>query len=140
MDIKRIEALIEVIKVSHVSELSVKSDDSAVIVRKSAGGNGFAVAAPQQRAQVKTEAPVTEAPQAEAPAEHFISAPMVGIFHSIDGVRGPGVQIKKGQVVGIIESMKLMNEIISQDDGTIDEVLVDDGMPVEYGHPLFRLK
>jgi acetyl-CoA carboxylase biotin carboxyl carrier protein len=141
MDIKHIEALIEVIKGSHVSELAVKSDDSAVIVRKSAGGNSFAVVAPPQTVPVDTKLTVpTEAPQVEIPVGPVISAPMVGIFHVIDGIKGPGVQIKKGQVVGIIESMKLMNEIVSQVDGTVEEILVDDGMPVEYGHALFRLK
>jgi acetyl-CoA carboxylase biotin carboxyl carrier protein len=76
----------------------------------------------------------------EIPAGPVISAPMVGIFHLIDGIAMPGATVKKGQAVGVIESMKLMNEVVAQEDGQIAEVYVEDGMPVEYGQTLFRLE
>ena len=72
--------------------------------------------------------------------EVFITARMVGIFHSIDSVGAVGTAVKAGQVVGAIESMKLLNDAVSDHDGVIAEVLVEDGMPVEYGQRLFRLE
>ena len=65
---------------------------------------------------------------------------MVGIFHSAGNSMTEGVAVKAGQSVGAIESMKLMNDVISECDGVIAEVLVEDGLPVEYGQPLFRLE
>ena len=65
---------------------------------------------------------------------------MVGIFHSAGNAITEGIAVKAGQSVGAIESMKLMNDVISEHEGTVAEVLVDDGMPVEYGQMLFRLE
>ena len=80
------------------------------------------------------------APAAQSePEEHFITAPMVGIFHVVDGVARVGATISEGQVVGSIESMKLGNDIIARTSGTVLEVMVEDGMPIEYGQPLFRI-
>ena len=137
MDIKRIEALIEVIKDAQVTELAIRGDGSAVVVRKLPRVNGFAApqAAPEQTSSPQSEDPA----EREAQAGTIISAPMVGIFHVMDGIKGPGAQVKKGQVVGAIESMKLMNEVVSQVDGTVEEIHVEDGTPVEYGQVLFRL-
>jgi biotin carboxyl carrier protein len=139
MDIKRIEALIEVIKDAQVTELAIRGDGSAVVVRKLPRVNGFAAVA-LQAAPEQTSSPQSEDPaEREAQAGTIISAPMVGIFHVMDGIKGPGAQVKKGQVVGAIESMKLMNEVVSQVDGTVEEIHVEDGTPVEYGQVLFRL-
>jgi acetyl-CoA carboxylase biotin carboxyl carrier protein len=87
-------------------------------------------------------APVSKSAPPEEPAasDTYIVAPMVGIFHRIDAVDGIGGVVKAGQVVGAIESMKLMNDIVSECDGIIAEALVEDGMPVEFGQALFRLE
>ncbi len=74
-----------------------------------------------------------------------IEAPIVGTFYRApsEGARpfvAVGDQVKKGQVVGIIEAMKLMNEIQSDKEGIIEEILAENEMMVEYGQPLFRLR
>lgn len=75
---------------------------------------------------------------------HVVKAPLVGTFYeaSSEGAK-PFVQVgdvvKKGQVLGIIEAMKLMNEIECETDGTVEEVLVKNQEMVEYGQPLFRI-
>ena len=65
---------------------------------------------------------------------------MVGMFHVVDGIARVGAEVSEGQVVGSIESMKLANDIVSEVAGRVREVLVEDGMPVEYGQPLYRLE
>lgn len=74
------------------------------------------------------------------PAEHFIIANMVGIFHIVDGIANVGVTVSKGEVVGVIESMKLMNEVKSTVAGVVRKVLVEDGTPVQYGDHLFQVE
>lgn len=136
MDLKRIEALIEVIEDSQVAELSVRQDGSTVVVRKPV------IRKPAAKPKAKpTAAKPAPKPQVEdvRPGETVVSAPMVGIFHHADGVDSPGSVVKKGQVIGIIESMKLMNEVPSDADGKVVEVCVEDGMPVEYGQALLKL-
>ena len=96
----------------------------------------------------KTEVPVIKK-ESEVLAVHsedkVIKAPMVGTFYSRvtpsdDPYVKPGNKIKKGDIVCIIEAMKLMNEIESDLDGEILEVLCQDGDMVEFGQPLFKLK
>ncbi len=75
----------------------------------------------------------------------FITSPIVGVFYSASGPDEEpfvkvGDTVKKGQVVGIVEAMKLMNEIESDVDGVIEEILVENAQSVEYGQSLFRLK
>jgi acetyl-CoA carboxylase biotin carboxyl carrier protein len=142
LDIKRIEELIEVIKESRVTEVTVKQDGLGVTLRKSTVSPcQTASASPRQKAAKQKDGTTPQpAPEASAPAPKIIPAPMVGIFHSLDDMAAPGMTVKKGQPVGVIESMKLMNEIVCPEDGTLAEVYVEDGMPVEYGHALFRLE
>ncbi len=135
MDIKRIEALIKVVRESEVAEIAIRGNDSAVVVRKSPK-NGVS-AQPKKATQAKAKP--KQAPKPEVPAP-VVTAPMVGIFHVTDGTIAKGSILPYGQVVGAIESMKLMNDVLSTVEGEVDEVLVEDGMPVEFGQPLFRLK
>lgn len=75
----------------------------------------------------------------------LVKSILVGVFYSSPGPEEApfvkvGDTVKKGQIIGIIEAMKLMNEIECEHDGVIEEVLVKDGDMVEYGQPLFRIK
>lgn len=75
----------------------------------------------------------------------LVKSILVGVFYSSPGSEEApfvkvGDTVKKGQIIGIIEAMKLMNEIECEHDGVIEEVLVKDGDMVEYGQPLFRIK
>lgn len=81
----------------------------------------------------------------EATTDVFITSPIVGVFYTSSGPEEPpfakvGDTVKKGQVVGIVEAMKLMNEIESDTDGVIEEILVENSQGVEYGQPLFKIK
>jgi acetyl-CoA carboxylase biotin carboxyl carrier protein len=86
------------------------------------------------------------APKAEAPKSNLleVTSPMVGTFYQAPepGAKAyvnVGDRIQKGQVVCIIEAMKIMNELESEYDGVVTEVLVTDAKPVEYGQALFRI-
>ena len=69
-----------------------------------------------------------------------ITSPMVGIFRHAEPPVGVGTKVEQGTVVGIIESMKLMNDVRSKYDGVVTEIFVEGGMPVEYGYPLFAME
>lgn len=80
----------------------------------------------------------------EVPTGNVVKAPLVGTFYAAPAEDAEpfirvGDSVKKGQSVAIIEAMKLMNEIESDYDGTVAEILVENGQPVEYGQPLFRI-
>lgn len=93
--------------------------------------------------------PAKEAMEKETaePLEHkgnIVKSPLVGTFYAApaedaDAFVKVGDAVKKGQVLAIVEAMKLMNEIESDFDGTVEEVLVENGQAVEYGQPLFRI-
>ena len=85
-----------------------------------------------------------EVAQDAQPIGNIVKSPMVGTFYSKSSPTSSpyvevGSDVKKGTVLCIIEAMKLMNEIESEFNGKIAEILVEDGMPVEYGQPLFRI-
>ena len=113
-------------------------------------GSVLAAAAPIQTASAPVEKSVSsvkEAPVADAAEGNFtyIESPIVGTFYNapspdMDAFVKVGDQVKKGQVVCIIEAMKLMNEIEAEIDGEIVEIMVSNEGPVEYGQSLFRLK
>ena len=70
---------------------------------------------------------------------YLVKSPMVGIFYGIEGIE-EGKYVEKGQLLGNIEAMKLMNEIKSEQDGVIQEIFVKDGQAVEFGQPMFLIK
>lgn len=101
----------------------------------------MAVPAPQPAA---TPAPAAPAPEND-PSLHMIKSPIVGTYYGSPSPGaapfvGAGDRVEKGQVVCIVEAMKLMNEIESDVDGEIVKVLVSNGQPIEYGQPLFAVK
>jgi len=134
MDIAKIEELIRVLEASPNEELCVQKGDYRVRIKK----GPKPASAPEARTPRPASAAAAPAPP--QPKEHFITAPMVGIFHVVQDAATVGATVTEGQVVGSIESMKLTNEIKSHTAGKIVEVMVEDGMPVEYGQQLFRLE
>ena len=83
--------------------------------------------------------------ETERPKEHVIASPMVGIFHAYEGeTETPyvqvGDQVEKGQIIGAVEAMKLINPLEADISGKITEILVDDGMLVEYDQPMFVME
>ena len=152
MDLRKLKTLIDLVSESNVSELEITEADGKVRIVK-AGATPVVMAAPmmQQAMPMAQAAPVAAAaaPVAEAaPAEetgHVVKSPMVGTFYrsSSPGAKAfaeVGDQVKAGQPVCIIEAMKIMNEIQSEVRGTVIEILVENGQPVEYGQKLFKVK
>lgn len=138
MDLNDIEQLVKLIREANISALTVSSKGVTVKLKKPLLPAGSKSARPAAR---KAAHPAVEAAASKpAPEEIFITAPMVGIFHSIESVSAPGTVVKAGQVVGVIESMKLMNDVICERDGIVADVLIEDDMPVEFGQDLFRLE
>jgi acetyl-CoA carboxylase biotin carboxyl carrier protein len=106
-----------------------------------------AAAMPAQAAPVQASAPASQASGASASASKFkeLTSPMVGTFYASNTPGGAplatvGTAVKSGQVLCIIEAMKIMNEIESDVTGVIEEVCVQNEMPVEYGTVLFRIR
>ena len=99
-----------------------------------------------QTVEKQEEKVINEAQENNNQAEgKIVTSPMVGTFYLKPSPNAKpyieiGKQVKKGDVLCIIEAMKLMNEIECEEEGTIAEILVKDGEPVEYGKPLFRIK
>ena len=90
--------------------------------------------------EVPAEVPVPESPQG-----HIITAPMIGTFYVAPAPNEPpfvtvGQEIREGQTVGIVEAMKIMNEIAADRSGTVVEIIASDGQTVEYGSPLIRIE
>src|SRR3989442_7396087 len=116
------------------------------LVKRAAVTNGPAgPAAPVPAAPATVEAPIAKPSAVESPDTHLVKSPIVGTFYRAGSPASPAVvevgdRVKKGQAVCIVEAMKLMNEIESDCDGEILEVLVANGQPVEYGEPLFKIR
>jgi acetyl-CoA carboxylase biotin carboxyl carrier protein len=143
---KEIKKLIQIVEESTISELEVSRWGRKVRIRKNS--------ATQRRHHVPTDvteihvsAPKEskEAPSLTEAATTLIVCPMVGTFYRAPAPNtAPFVEIhdtvKPGQTVGIVEAMKLMNEIESEVEGRIVKILVENGQPVEYNQPLFVLE
>ncbi len=138
-----------------ISELIIDTEELTLTIRRGALASEavaptFVTAAPAQMA-VAPSAPAPAAPEAApaaAPAEepdgHLVTSPFVGTFYrrpnpDADAYADVGDKVQKGQVLCIVEAMKLMNEIEADITGTIAAVLVNDAEPVEYGQSLFRI-
>jgi acetyl-CoA carboxylase biotin carboxyl carrier protein len=143
MDLRKIKKLIELVEESGIAELEVKAGDEAVRIVRPSGGVAGAVAVP--------EAPLAQAvaPAQPAPVETHgssvtIAAPMSGTFYrspepGADPFIEVGQDVAAGDVVCIIESMKMMNEITADTGGRCVEILVSNGEPITTGQALIRI-
>lgn len=156
MNLKEIKELIEMLKDTDVSELELERSGVKVRIRKG-GDVSFHHAMPRMEyppaaivAPAHTDAPAPAAAidKAEAPVKPNqvkVTSPIVGTYYRSSSPEHPayvevGDIVKKGQVLCIIEAMKLMNEIESETAGKIVQLLVENGAPVEYGQPLFVIE
>ena len=153
MDLRKLKTLIDLVSESGVAELEItEGEDHVRIVNRkdSAPAATAAVAAPAPIPVAAAAAPTAEAaaaaPAAAAPAaaenRQTINSPMVGTFYRAPSPGAKpfvdvGQHVKAGDTVCIIEAMKLLNEIEAETDGVIQEILVENGAPVEFGQPLF---
>ncbi|HEX4085120.1 MAG TPA: acetyl-CoA carboxylase biotin carboxyl carrier protein [Chthoniobacteraceae bacterium] len=150
MDLKDIKELIALMRRNDLSELEIEQEGLRIKLKKGSepmiGHAPMAYAAVPQPAAGAAPAAQAAAPAAEEkPKGREISSPMVGTFY---GAASPeansyvevGTEINEETVVCIIEAMKVMNEIKAETKGVIAEILAENGKPVQFGQPLFRLK
>jgi acetyl-CoA carboxylase biotin carboxyl carrier protein len=141
MDLEAIESLITLMRDNSVAE--VKYEDEAV--KLTVKLLGAQVAAPLAAPVAVAAAPAAAAAVAEEPEGTVVKAPMVGTFYRAPKPEAPpfvsvGTKVGVGQALCILEAMKLMNEIESDVAGEIIEILVENGQPVQFGQPLFRIR
>jgi len=151
MDLRKLKTLIELVETSGISELEVTEGEEKVrIVKSGSAPSGGMVMIPQsaQMMAPNTAPAVGAAPAAPvaAPITGFtVKSPMVGTFYRSSSPTSAvfvdiGSKVAEGDTVCIIEAMKLMNEIPAEKAGTITQILVENGSPVEYGQPLFIIE
>lgn len=150
MDYEQIKKLIDDMGAANIDELEIEFPEGMKISMKKNTSKEVITTTVQPQTtiptiQVNTENNVVKEEQKCEENYKIIKSPMVGTFYSKpapdkDAFVKVGDNIKKGQVVCIVEAMKLMNEIESEFDGEIVEVCVNDGDVVEYGTPLFKIK
>jgi acetyl-CoA carboxylase biotin carboxyl carrier protein len=154
MDIRKIKKLIELLEESGIAEIEIKEGEEAVRISRMPAGAGTAQAthyapppaAPGGAGVAPPAPPTLPAAQSGGPkpkaGEHVITAPMVGTFYASPTPGAKpfveiGDEIKVGQVLCIIEAMKMMNQIEADKAGRITSVMAQSGDPVEFGQPLF---
>jgi acetyl-CoA carboxylase biotin carboxyl carrier protein len=151
MDLRKIKKLIDLLEESNLAELEIKEGEEVVRLSRVPTGSvavappaPVALPAPPAAAAPAASAPATaEAPAASnLPAGHVVKAPMVGTFYA-SATPGAaafvkvGQQVKAGDTLGIIEAMKMFNQIEAETSGTVQAVLVESGQPVEFDQPMF---
>jgi acetyl-CoA carboxylase biotin carboxyl carrier protein len=151
MDLRKLKTLIDLVAESDIAELEVTEGESKVrIVKSSAIPQNQVVMMPPQGVQhfaapaAPSAAPAAVAAPAAAaePTGHVVKSPMVGTFYRASAPGAPafievGSTVKEGDTLCIIEAMKLLNEIDADVSGTVTQILVENGQPVEFGQPLF---
>lgn len=150
MDIRKVKKLIELLEASDIAEIEIKEGDDAVRISRASATAPAPV--------VYATAPVAAAPppaapvaaEADAPAAtpitkgNVVQSPMVGTFYRSPSPSSPpfvevGQHVKVGDVVCIVEAMKMMNQIEADHAGVVEAILVDDGEPVEFDQPLITI-
>ena len=150
MDLRKIKKLIDLLEESNLAELEIKEGEEVVRLSRVPKNTAPAAAAPAAVAAPVASAPApaaaaatVEAPAANAlPAGHVVKVPMVGTFYASASPSTPafvkvGQQVKAGETLGIIEAMKMFNQIEADVAGTVQAILVENGQPVEFDEPMF---
>ena len=153
MDIRKIKKLIELLEESGIAEIEIKEGEEGVRISRMPSAQTAAahvahlpIAAP---AHLPAPSASTVTPQIAAPHpksnEHVVTAPMVGTFYSAPSPSAKafvelGDEVTPGQVLCIIEAMKMMNQIEADRGGTVTSIMAKSGDPVEFGQPLFVIE
>jgi acetyl-CoA carboxylase biotin carboxyl carrier protein len=154
MDIRKIKKMIELLEESGIAEIEIKEGEETLRIARAMPNQMPMYAHMPMPAVAVAQGPVPQipAPAAAAPGplragvgEHIVTAPMVGTYYS---AQSPGAknfveigdEVELGQVMCIIEAMKMMNQIEAEKAGTVQAILVKNGEPVEFGQPLFIIQ
>lgn len=149
MDIRKVKKLIELLEESNIDEIEIKEGEESVrISRNGAAALSMAAqAAPVYAAPPAPPAPAPEIaapPVAAIPAGHALQSPMVGTFYRSPSPSSPafvevGQTVNVGDIICIVEAMKMMNQIEADKAGTVSAILVENGQAVEFDQPLFSI-
>ncbi|MDB6096269.1 MAG: biotin carboxyl carrier protein [Francisellaceae bacterium] len=158
IDLDKVKELIALVEESGIAEIELKEGEKSIRINRSLATNNSQIfhpsmmyAAPSQMPGVgmTNNAPPSQSENANinatpTPTGHTMTAPMVGTFYraSAPGEKPfaeVGQTVKAGQVICIIEAMKMLNQIESDHDGVIEAILVENGQPVEFSQPLFQI-
>ena len=150
MDLRKIKKLIDLLEESNLAELEIKEGEETVRLSRIPKGMVTtmpAAAPPAHPARTEPPAAAPAAPDTAAaedsiPKGHVVTAPMVGTFYASQSPESPafvkvGQKVKAGETLGIIEAMKMFNQIEADVAGTVLAVLVSNGQPVEFDEPMF---
>ena len=154
MDIRKVKKLIEMLEESGIAEIEIHEGEESVRVSRhsSVAPLQSVVQVPQVLTGKPASGPgegaaVSEATAADEqlPEGFIVKAPMVGIFYASPAPSKPqfvelGSKVVKGDVLCIIEAMKIMNQVEAETSGVIAKIMVENGEPVEYGQPLFAIR
>jgi acetyl-CoA carboxylase biotin carboxyl carrier protein len=153
MDIRKVKKLIELLEESGIAEIEIKEGEEAVRISRMPQGATLMQVAPAAPISAPAPAAASQPPPAgreEAaarprPNEHVVTAPMVGTYYAspTPGAKAfvdIGDEVKIGQVLCIIEAMKMMNQIEADKEGKITSIMAKNGDPVEFGQPLFVIE
>jgi acetyl-CoA carboxylase biotin carboxyl carrier protein len=152
MDIRKVKKLIELLEESGISELEISEGEESVRISRyprMAMQAPMSVPGPMPQALPNPAAAATPATAAgeHKPRidEHTVTSPMVGTYYSASAPGAKefveiGTEVKRGQILCIIEAMKMMNQIESDKEGRVTAILATNGEPVEFGQPLFIIE
>lgn len=152
MDIRKVKKLIELLEESGIDELEIREGEESVRISRHSKQPAFMQQPVYAQAPAPTAAPVAAAPavtEAAAPATAklngtVVRSPMVGTFYRASGPTAAnfvevGQSVKKGDILCIVEAMKMMNHIEAETSGVIESILGENGQPVEYDQPLLTI-
>jgi acetyl-CoA carboxylase biotin carboxyl carrier protein len=153
MDIRKIKKLIELLEESNIGEIEIKEGEESVRISRAGFSNqGPMMMAPMHHygapPQPAPPPPAASQPAGEAPAAaasgHVVKSPMVGTFYRAAAPGSPpfvevGQAVKAGDVLCIVEAMKMMNQIEADKSGTIGAILAEDGEAVEFDQPMITI-
>jgi acetyl-CoA carboxylase biotin carboxyl carrier protein len=152
MDIRKVKKLIELLEESNLNELEITEGDDSVRISRGINTTNYSppvassisVQPPAVIAEHAPNAAVESLPSNEALEGHKVNSPMVGTFYAAPAPDSPvfvsvGQSVSSGDVLCIIEAMKMMNQIEADRSGVIGAILVEDGEPVEFDQPLFTI-
>ena len=145
MNIEDMLTLIEAVKKHGIESFSYKNETEKIVIKKKPKQTVLASELEVLKDVQAYDNEEKEDIVSDIGSDKVVASPLVGTFYAAPSPESEpfvsvGVQVKKGQVLGIIEAMKLMNEIECEYDGVIEAVLVEDGSVVEYGQPHFRIR
>jgi acetyl-CoA carboxylase biotin carboxyl carrier protein len=153
VELKDIKAIIDLMKKNSITEFELEQQDSKIKLKRGLNGGAAVVQQDDSVSAIPVSMPSavsatvaqTSAPQPVSTGEIEIKSPMIGTFYRAPSPESAnyadvGTEVNPETVVSIIEAMKVMNEIKAEVKGVITQVLVENGKPVEFGQPLFKVR